>query len=216
VRQLASQIEDEMTMAKPNAGFAAYPKSQELHAKFGKRLLRYLKFSTGDDEVAEDISQKLWVRVLEHEGPFEDSGQGESWLFTIARHLVIDFRRKRKRKPTESLDDLYKRDRRILGNGRGAGEDGEDENDSPGFEPRDHCPTPEAWLSTVEEDEKVEAVLSQIEPLYCAVLKPWLHGSTIGEIAEKTSTPVSAVKARFYRGKSKLLEAMQIELEAKW
>jgi RNA polymerase sigma factor (sigma-70 family) len=191
-------------------------KSEELFKAYKEPILRYVRSLTRDEDAAKDISQELWVRVLQHEGQFEDDGHVKRWLFTIARNLVTDFRRTRKRKPVESLDNLSKRDRKTLGNDGGRVADKEDEKAGRRFEPRGRCTTPEAWSSTVEEDEKIEALLLQIEPPYRAGLDSWLHGLTIGEIAEKTNMPLSAVKARFYRGKSRLLEATHTELEAKW
>ncbi len=59
------------------------------------RLLRYLLFLTGKREVAEDLFQETWMRVLLRGGQYNGKARFDTWLFTIARNLVIDLSRKR-------------------------------------------------------------------------------------------------------------------------
>ena len=76
----------------------------ELIVRFQHRLLRYLLFLTGNREMAEDLFQEVWMRVLTRGGQFNGKARFETWLFTIARNLVIDQRRKR---TMSSLDELF-------------------------------------------------------------------------------------------------------------
>ena len=59
------------------------------------RLLRYLLFLTGKREVAEDLFQETWMRVLLRGAQYNGKARFDTWLFTIARNLVIDLSRKR-------------------------------------------------------------------------------------------------------------------------
>src|SRR3978361_195052 len=68
------------------------------------RLLRYLLFLTGKREVAEDLFQETWMRVLLRGGQYNGKARFDTWLFTIARNLVIDLSRKR---TMASLDELF-------------------------------------------------------------------------------------------------------------
>jgi len=54
------------------------------------RLFRYLAYITGNHERAEDFFQETWIRVLERGHQYDGKYKFESWLFTIARNLVID------------------------------------------------------------------------------------------------------------------------------
>ena len=45
--------------------------------------------------MAEDLFQEVWMRVLVRGAQFNGQARFETWLFTIARNLVIDQRRKR-------------------------------------------------------------------------------------------------------------------------
>src|SRR5215470_16193471 len=67
------------------------------------RLFRYLVHLTGSRERAEDFFQETWVRVLERGHQYQGKWKFETWLFAIARNLVIDWQR---RKKPASLDSL--------------------------------------------------------------------------------------------------------------
>ena len=75
----------------------------ELIVRYQHRLLRYLLYLTGNRETAEDLFQEVWMRVLVRGGQFNGKARFETWLFTIARNLVIDYRRKR---TMNSLDEM--------------------------------------------------------------------------------------------------------------
>src|SRR6516165_11366833 len=76
----------------------------ELIVRYQHRLLRYLLFLTSSRELAEDLFQEVWIRVMLRGGQFNGKSRFETWLFTIARNLVIDYRRK---KTMSSLDELF-------------------------------------------------------------------------------------------------------------
>ena len=67
------------------------------------RLMRYLLFLTGKREVAEDLFQETWMRVLLRGTQYNGKARFDTWLFTIARNLVIDLSRKR---TMASLDEM--------------------------------------------------------------------------------------------------------------
>src|SRR3984893_13678158 len=60
------------------------------------RLFRYLLYITGSRERAEDFFQDTWIRVLERGHQYDGRSKFEAWLFSIARHLVIDWQRQKK------------------------------------------------------------------------------------------------------------------------
>ncbi len=61
----------------------------ELIVRYQHRLLRYLLFLTGNREQSEDLFQEVWMRVLTRGAQFNGKARFETWLFTIARTLVI-------------------------------------------------------------------------------------------------------------------------------
>ena len=65
-------------------------------------LLRYLRVRAPD--VAEDLANETWLEVIRGLGRFTGDEQGfRAWLFTIARHRTIDWRRRLVRQQPELL-----------------------------------------------------------------------------------------------------------------
>jgi RNA polymerase sigma-70 factor, ECF subfamily len=156
----------------------------ELIVRYQHRLLRYLLFLTGNRESAEDLFQEVWMRVLVRGGQFNGKARFETWLFTIARNLVIDQRRKRS---MNSLDELIE----------GAGDD----DRAMSFEVADDDPTPFDHASNLEDREKIAAALLELDTLHREVLVLRFHEElSLEEIAKVTRAPLSTVKSRLYRG----------------
>jgi RNA polymerase sigma-70 factor (ECF subfamily) len=169
----------------------------QLIVRYQHRLLRYLLYLTSNREQAEDLFQEVWMRVLLRGGQFNGKARFDTWLFTVARNLVIDLRRKR---TVSSLDEMFE----------ASGED-----DRPmGLEIAAAGPSPFDWYASAEDRERLAAALLQMEPLYREVLVLRFHEDlSLEEIANVTRAPLSTVKSRLYRGlasmKPKLAQAEQ-------
>ncbi len=153
----------------------------ELIVEYQHRLLRYLLYLTSSREIAEDLFQETWIRVLQRGAQFNGNARFDTWLFTIARNLVIDFRRKR---TTVSLDALCE----------GTGEERP-------FEAPAADPTPYEVYQLRENSVRVAQALLTLEPLQREVLVLRFHEElSLDEIAQVTRAPLSTVKSRLYRG----------------
>jgi RNA polymerase sigma-70 factor (ECF subfamily) len=174
----------------------------ELIVRYQHRLLRYLLYLTSNRETAEDMFQEVWMRVLTRGSQFNGKARFETWLFTIARNMVIDLRRKR---TMSSLDELF---------------EGGSEDDRPmSFEICDGEPTPFDRFANLENRERIAEALLKLDTLYREVLVLRFHEDlSLDEIAKVTRSPLSTVKSRLYRGmatmKSKLEEALPLNQEA--
>lgn len=82
---------DDQLMAAARAGEASA--FTELYDRHGPALLTFLAGLTRDRALAEDLLQETFVRVYRARDTYEGEGQFRAWLFTIARRLVIDWRR---------------------------------------------------------------------------------------------------------------------------
>ena len=162
----------------------------ELIELYQHRLLRYLLFLTGKREVAEDLFQETWMRVLLRGAQYNGKARFDTWLFTIARNLVIDLSRKR---TMASLDAMS--------------ESGED--DRP-YEIVMPGPGPLEQFQSRENSAEVGEVLLKLEPTYREVLVLRFYEElSLEEIAGMTKAPLSTVKSRLYRG----LAALKPEME---
>ncbi len=85
---------DDQLMTAVRAGDASA--FTELYERHGPVLLTFLARSTGDRALAEDLLQDTFVRVYRARDTYGGEGQFRAWLFTIARRLVIDWRRSQK------------------------------------------------------------------------------------------------------------------------
>ncbi|NYF50744.1 RNA polymerase sigma factor [Tunturiibacter gelidoferens] len=154
------------------------------------RLLRYLLFLTGKREVAEDLFQETWMRVLLRGAQYNGKARFDTWLFTIARNLVIDLSRKR---VMASLDEM-----------------GEGKEDERPFEVAMSGPSPLEQFQSRENCAEVGEVLLKLEPSYREVLVLRFYEElSLEEIATVTRAPLSTVKSRLYRG----LAALKPEME---
>ncbi|MBB5342412.1 RNA polymerase sigma-70 factor (ECF subfamily) [Edaphobacter lichenicola] len=154
------------------------------------RLLRYLLFLTGKREVAEDLFQETWMRVLLRGAQYNGKARFDTWLFTIARNLVIDLSRKR---VMASLDEMS-----------------EGKEDDRPFEVAMSGPSPLEQFQSRENCAEVGEVLLKLEPSYREVLVLRFYEElSLEEIATVTRAPLSTVKSRLYRG----LAALKPEME---
>jgi len=154
------------------------------------RLLRYLLFLTGKREVAEDLFQETWMRVLLRGAQYNGKARFDTWLFTIARNLVIDLSRKR---TMASLDEMS-----------------EPADDGRPFEIASDGPSPLDQFQVREDRAEVAEVLLKLESSYREVLVLRFHEEmSLEEIASVTRAPLSTVKSRLYRG----LAALKPEIE---
>jgi RNA polymerase sigma-70 factor (ECF subfamily) len=157
--------------------------------QYQHRLYRYLLFLTGDRALAEDLFQETWVRVLERGHQYNSKSKFESWLFAIARNLVIDVSR---RKKIRSLDELADPD-----------------SDHPYEPPDDRSASALQLLVTRENEQAVQLSLLMIPAYYREVLLLRFHEELgLEEIATVLSTPLSTVKSRLYRGLTALKSAL--------
>jgi RNA polymerase sigma-70 factor, ECF subfamily len=153
----------------------------ELIVRYQHRLLRYLLYLTGNREVAEDLFQETWMRVLLRGSQYNGNARFDTWLFTIARNLLIDLRRKR---TMASLDEMC--------------EAAEDERP---FEVASDAPNPFERYKSQEDAKRVTEALITLDPLHREVLVLRFHEDlALEEIATVTRAPLSTVKSRLYRG----------------
>jgi RNA polymerase sigma-70 factor, ECF subfamily len=157
--------------------------------QYQQRLYRYLLFPTGDSALAEDLFQETWIRVLERGHQYNAKSKFESWLFAIARNLVIDVSRRKKFRSLEELADP--------------------ESNQP-FEPPDDRAVSALQLLVARENEQaVQLSLLKIPAYYREVLLLRFHEELgLEEIAAVLATPLSTVKSRLYRGLEALKSAL--------
>jgi RNA polymerase sigma-70 factor (ECF subfamily) len=99
---VSRELPDELLMERYQQGDArAFEILVERHqGPVFNFILRYV----GETTAAEDVLQELFLRVVKGATTFQRRAKFTTWLYTIARNLCIDAKRKARYRRTESLD----------------------------------------------------------------------------------------------------------------
>ena len=68
---------------------------EELYRRHKGSLFRFVLRSIRDRAVAEELYQEIWLRAIEARARYEVQAKFTTWLYTIARHRLVDHWRKR-------------------------------------------------------------------------------------------------------------------------
>ncbi len=165
-----------------------------LIGQYHYRLFRYLLALTRCRETAEDIFQVTWLRVLEHGHQYNGRSKFDTWLFAIARHLVID--RLRREHPQVSLESVI---------------DPDAERPAEGIEPAAAGSAPDR-IAQREAGEWIARALADLPVLQReALVLRYQEDMSLEDIAQVASAPLSTVKSRIYRGLEMLRETLDKE-----
>jgi RNA polymerase sigma-70 factor (ECF subfamily) len=153
--------------------------------QYQHRLLRYLVYLCGNRELAEDLFQETWIRVLERGHQYDGKHEFSTWLYAVARNLTVDYLRKKR---LVSLEGLM-----------------EEENRAP-LEPSDTRPLAWQVVAQHEQAERIGAALVDIPAEYReTVVLRFQDGLALEEIATVTRAKLGTVKSRLYRGLNMLM-----------
>jgi RNA polymerase sigma-70 factor (ECF subfamily) len=157
--------------------------------QYQHRLLRYLVYLTGQRELAEDLFQETWIRVLERGHQYDGRHEFSVWLYAVARNLTIDYLRK---KSPASLDRLM-------------------DKEQPGsLEPVDNRPMAWEVVARHELTDRINAALVSIPGEYReALVLRFQEGLSLEEIARVTAVPLGTTKSRIYRGLNLLMSRLE-------
>ena len=130
------------------------------------------------------------MRVLLRGAQFNGAARFDTWLFTIARNLLIDVRR---RKTMSSLEELS-----------------ENRDDDRPFEVASSEPSPFDSLLRLQNSMLVAEALLTLQPVHREVLVLRFHEDLpLDQIAAVTGSPLSTVKSRLYRGLAALRPTLE-------
>ena len=153
--------------------------------QYQHRLLRYLISLSGNRELAEDLFQETWIRVLERGHQYDGKHEFNTWLYAVARNLTIDYLRK---KSLLSLDAMM-----------------ENEDHAP-LEPADTHPMAWEVVQQHEQAERISAAMIGLPAEYReAIVLRFQDGLDLQEIATVIGAPLGTVKSRLYRGLNLLM-----------
>lgn len=162
---------------------------EEIFRRHRDALMAYLWTLTGNQAVAEDISQYCWMRLLESD---RESGYRPrpgvtiiSYLRTLGRNRFIDeYKRKHSESRTDSVDDI---DTRLHSN-----------------------VTSMDAAAKIEVRMTIEAALSELPLEQRDIISMWLQGFSINEMMGATRVPRDTVLSRKKYAIKKLKAAFEL------
>jgi len=143
----------------------------------------------GDRELAEEITQATFVKLVQKLGDYQETGRFESWLFRIASNGLRDEMRRRKRQATAT--DFATLPPESLG-------------------PDAAADPPDRPLTEREERQALARAIAELPEADQQVLH--LHytaGLGYQQIAETLGQPIGTVLARGHRALKKLRDRLQ-------
>ncbi len=153
---------------------------------FTDRVFGLIYRQCGDRELAEEITQATFVKVLDKVGEYKQTGQFESWLFRIAMNRLRDEMRRRKRQ-ARAVDFAETPPETI---GYGGACDGADPS-GPLVEAEQHAALTAAIDRLPDADRKL-------------IHMRYAGGMSYQQIAEALDQPLGTVLARGHRALKKL------------
>ena len=178
-----------------------------LVAAYSGRVYGLLVKQCGDRDLAEELTQATFVKVVEkltdaadRSGAYQERGRFEPWLFRIAMNKLRDEARRKKRQ-ARTLDMSPGADRADGGGTAGslaaaAGEGGLGES-------------PADRLSRAEEVQRMQACIAELSEADREVLHlRHTAGLSFAQIAETLDQPLGTVLARGHRALGKLKKMM--------
>ena len=167
---------------------------EALYDRHNSALWRYVQRSVGDRALADDLVQDVWLRVTQHAAGWQPRARFRTWLFTLARHRIVDHWRAAR--PTLSLD----------------GEDSDDD-DTPAL--RDTLAAdsgfgPPRQLESRQQAQALLAALDALPPLQReAFLLQAEGGLSLHDIADATGVAPETAKSRLRYARARLRAALE-------
>jgi RNA polymerase sigma-70 factor (ECF subfamily) len=173
-RELELRLVQGLRSADPAAFDAVYD-------AFNARLYNFLARLSTSRDVAEDLLEETWLRLVSHAGRLRPDTRLGPWLFTVARHLHASYRRSR-----------------VLEDSHAAGLLGLWPSGSPG-------PSPFAAAEASEAARRVASAIASLPVAYReALLLVAVEGLPAGEAAAVCGVTPEAMRQRVSRARALL------------
>ncbi len=153
----------------------------------------------GDEAAASDMTQEAFLSAYRHLGSFHP-GPFKNWLLRITRNACYDELRRRKRRPTVSLDETIVTEEGVIEFDLPTSADGPEQI----VQRHELADLLQRGISTLPIEQRLTLVLSDVQ------------GLRYDEIMEITRSKNGTVKSRLSRARASLREYVQMHREAVW
>jgi RNA polymerase sigma-70 factor (ECF subfamily) len=172
------------------------PAYRELIRRYERPVFSLVYRMVRDRELAEDLTQDTFVKVLTHIEKYRSEFKFSSWLFKIANNVAIDHLRRRQ------LDTIS-----MEGSPHATTTD---IAEATSFELATQGETPLQELEARELGSEIERAISQLRPEYRAcILLRHVEDKSYEEIAATLDLPLGTVKTYIHRARHELRKLLE-------
>jgi RNA polymerase sigma-70 factor, ECF subfamily len=169
---------------------------RELIRRYERPVFSVIYRMVHDRELAEDLAQETFIKVLNALDRYDPKFKFSSWIFKIAHNATLDHLRK-KEPETLSLDGSPHAST-------------QDQAEASSFTAVDATETPEQYTQSKQLGSEIEAAIEQLRPEYRAAIVLWhIEGRPYDEIADIMGLPLGTVKTYIHRGRNELRGMLQ-------
>jgi RNA polymerase sigma-70 factor (ECF subfamily) len=170
---------------------------EKLILKYEKRVYNVAFQMFHNEQDAYDIAQEVFIKVFQSIQSFNFSSKFSTWLHRITVNTCIDELRKRKSKPTESMDELLETDESFIKK-----------------QYADPDLTPEESVVLKENNSEIVLMLNELKEEHKAIIVLRdIKGYSYEEISEILDCSLGTVKSRLSRARLKLKEIYLNKME---
>ena len=171
------------------------PAYRELIRRYERPVFSLVYRMVRDRELAEDLTQDTFVKVLSHIDKYRSEFKFSSWLFKIANNVAIDYLRRRQL-DTISMEGSPHATTTELA-------------EATSFELATQGETPLQELEARELGSEIERAISRLRPEYRAcILLRHVEDKSYEEIAATLDLPLGTVKTYIHRARHELRRAL--------
>jgi RNA polymerase sigma-70 factor, ECF subfamily len=169
---------------------------RELIRRYERPVFSLIYRMVRDRELAEDLAQETFIKVLNALGRYDPRYKFSSWIFKIAHNTTLDQLRK-KEPETLSLEGSP--------HARTA-----EQAAATSFTAVDTAEDPEQYTHGRQLGSEIEAAIERLRPEYRAAIVLWhIEGRPYDEIAQIMDLPLGTVKTYIHRGRNELRGMLQ-------
>lgn len=178
------ESDENLMLAYAHGDAAAFDR---LYARHRQGVYRYLFRHCGNAGTADEMFQDIWMNVIRVRTSYAPTARFATWLYTFARHRIVDHWRATGQAALVSIDSDESTSAAV--------------NELPGARHDE----PDARASSREVGERLRGALATLPPAQRdAFLLQQESGLSLAEIAEVTGAGVETVKSRLRYAVSKL------------
>lgn len=93
---------DEMIMEAVKHG--ELQQASLLFERYNKRIFNFLARMTMDRELAEDLTQNVFLRIIKYRGSYKEGARFQSWIYQVARNIFSDHYQAHKNRFSDFVD----------------------------------------------------------------------------------------------------------------